>query len=64
MRDKVLSFLFFAYLFNAANAVSIITTVNGNPVTDVDITERTKIIEPSLNNRETAKERASRGPGG
>ena len=39
----------------AASAATIVATVNGNPITDVDITERTKIMPSSLNNREAAK---------
>jgi hypothetical protein len=54
MRNKFMFFLFFASVLITANAVSIVTTVNGNPITDVDITERTKIMEPSLNNRKMA----------
>ncbi|MDR3208647.1 MAG: hypothetical protein LBT45_02240 [Rickettsiales bacterium] len=39
-----------------ANAVKVVASVNGNPVTDADITERTKIMPASLDNRERAKE--------
>jgi len=39
---------------NAAS-VTVVAVVNGNPITDVDITERTKIMPASLNNREVAK---------
>ena len=38
-----------------AGSVSIVATVNGNPITDVDITYRTRIMPPALNNRENAK---------
>jgi hypothetical protein len=39
---------------NAAS-VTVVAVVNGNPITDVDITERTKIMPASLNNRGVAK---------
>jgi hypothetical protein len=38
------------------HAVRIVANVNGEPVTDADVTERTKIMPASLNNREMAKE--------
>jgi hypothetical protein len=41
---------------HSANAVRVVANVNGEPVTDADVTERTKIMPASLNNREMAKE--------
>lgn len=38
-----------------ADAASVVVTVNGVPVTDVDITERVRIMPPDLNNRVQAK---------
>ena len=36
-------------------AASVVAALGDNPITDVDITERTKIMPPALNNRENAK---------
>ena len=38
-----------------AATVRVVATVNGYPITDADITERTKLLPPALNNRENAK---------
>ncbi|MDR1826250.1 MAG: SurA N-terminal domain-containing protein [Rickettsiales bacterium] len=46
---------FFILHSSLTMAATIVATVNGNPITDVDITERTKIIPPALNNRDAAK---------
>jgi len=35
--------------------VTVVAVVDGNPITDVDITERTKIMPAALDNREVAK---------
>ncbi|MDR1027026.1 MAG: hypothetical protein LBL46_01265 [Rickettsiales bacterium] len=45
--------LFLAFISQAA-AVQIVANVNGMPITDADITERTKIMPASLNNRAAA----------
>jgi hypothetical protein len=38
-----------------AMAVRVVASVNGIPITDIDVTERAKIMPPALNNRENAK---------
>lgn len=43
-------------IINCASAVKVVANVNGNPITDIDITDRTKIMQAALNNRDNAKD--------
>ena len=54
---KIIAFLSLVTYHLSLNAasVTVVAVVNGNPITDVDITERTKIMPASFNNREVAK---------
>jgi hypothetical protein len=51
-----LFFIFYFLSFNNLHAVSVVAVVNGNPITDADITDRVKIMPAKLNNRDRAKE--------
>ncbi|MDR2269050.1 MAG: hypothetical protein LBD94_02590 [Rickettsiales bacterium] len=43
-------------IINRVHAASVVANVNGNPITDIDITERVKIIPEALDNRGRAKD--------
>jgi len=50
----IYSLFFILYSLSAANAAKVVASVNGNSITDIDITQRVKIMKPALNNRELA----------
>jgi hypothetical protein len=53
---KAMTACLLAFFCGGAGAVRVVASVNGNPITDTDITERTRIMPSDLNNREKAKE--------
>ncbi len=58
MIKKFSAFLFCAMLFSGANAATVIATVGGKPITDTDVTMRTKLMsrmgKSSTDNRRVA----------
>jgi hypothetical protein len=52
---KILFLIVSCCIVNFAHAATIVATVNEKPITDLDITNRIRIMPPSLNNREAAK---------
>ena len=56
MRFCQILIMHYALCIMNCDAVSVVANVVGNPITDADITDRTKIMPASLNNRDKARE--------